>query len=77
MLLSWMFISSYTTIYFFVNKKYFFEYLYFSEYDTWMSRGHLLSTYATWRGIVGVMQNATCVTEMHCPILAVPKLTQK
>ena len=34
-LLPGMFISYYTIIYFFVNN-FFFEYLYFSEYDIWM-----------------------------------------
>ena len=37
MLLSWIFISSYTTIYFFVKKFYFFKCLCFSEYDIRMS----------------------------------------
>ena len=36
MLLSWMFISSYITIYFFVKKFIFFN-VYFSEYDIPMS----------------------------------------
>ena len=35
MLPPWMFVSSYFTIYFFV-KKFFFEYLSFSEYNIWM-----------------------------------------
>ena len=34
-LLTWMFISSYTTIYFF-RKEFFLKCLYFSEYDIWM-----------------------------------------
>ena len=50
MLLSWMFISSYTTIYFFV-KNFFSECLYFSGYDIRMSFGweigHPLSTNTT------------------------------
>ena len=47
MLLSWMFISSYTTIYFFVKENYFFECLYFNEYDIRMS----LSVYCLRNGL--------------------------
>ena len=56
--LPWMFISSYTAIYFFV-KNFFFECLYFIEYDIRMylfvfgwEIGHSLSTYTT-KGMEG------------------------
>ena len=52
-LLPWMFVSYYTTIYFFV-MKFFFECLYFSEYDIrmflfllWLRNRPSISTYAT------------------------------
>ena len=81
-LLSWMFISCYTTIYFFAKKNYCFEYLYFSEYNIriflcvffgW-ERGHQLSPYATGEGM-GNHQN--CV-QLHTwgggyYVLCIPK----
>ena len=69
MLLSWMFISSYTTIYFFV-KKFIFSNVYISVntifeclymFFGW-GRGHQLSTYATGGGREGVIEKAnSCV----------------
>ena len=59
MLLSWMFISSYTAIYFFVKGFIFFECLYFSEYDIrmsryiqniWLRKGPLIKYVRNWFG---------------------------
>ena len=52
MLLFWIFISSYTIIYIFRRKIYFFECFYFSKYDMSLDvfgweKGHQLSTHAT------------------------------
>ena len=64
MLVSWMFISCYTTIYFFV-KKFSFSNVYNSVntifecpymFFGW-KRGHYLSTYATGEGMGRVIQN--------------------
>ena len=64
MLLSWMFISSYTTIYFFV-KKIFLKCLHFSEYNIrmslylyWLRKGQSIKCIRSWWGMVGVIQNA-------------------
>ena len=55
-----MFISSYTTIYF-VAKQYFFECLYFSEYDMrmplfvyWLRKGPAIKYVGNWWGAGGV-----------------------
>ena len=72
MLLSWMFISSYTAIYFFV-KKFIFSNAYISVNTIveclYMSfgweRGHQLSTHAT-DGGMGVIQNACNCQERGC-----------
>ena len=79
MLLSWMFISSYATIYSFCKKIYTFSSVYVSVntifeclylFIGW-ERSHQLSTHATVPppdAYKGVIQNAISVTEMNCLI---------
>ena len=69
MLLSWIFVSSYATIYFFVKKIHFFECLYFHEYDIrkslyifWLRRGSSIKYVWNWWGGGKIIQNAnSCV----------------
>ena len=57
MLVSWIFISSYTIIYFFRKEIYLFKCLYFSEYDIrmplyvfWLRKGSLIKYVRIWCG---------------------------
>ena len=69
-----MFISFYTTIYFFVKKNYFFQCLYFNEYDIqicfytffWLRKGPSVKYVRNWWEMERDIQNAYNCVQGEC-----------